>query len=267
MIVPELPLAVINGLYETNAIATPNGSQVDVSHIFAGLDIHVQGTGLKAGVGGLRFDVNFEGVLTWVGDLAAWFVEAKEAVKKKQAGGSTVTQADQVTILLGLVNNKAAKYDLLGDVDAQVMADRFTTMSVLPSMGGGEGMGAPTTVTTPDMPLSEMLTRFYGGENPAPGGSGGGGSGGSGGATATSPTSSNRFHYFVAGSSPRIPHSQVSASPLVVALASNAPAQIRDYISSTARLFIDQGYFSGTPADLTTTPAYSTRSTRGSCGF
>jgi hypothetical protein len=239
MLVPELPLDVINGLYETNAIVTPNGSQVDISHVLAGLDVHVQGGGLQAGVGEVRFGVNFEGVLTWVGDLASWFIESKEEVKKR--GGTSVSRSDQVTILLGLVNNKCAKDDLLGDLDGQVMADEFTTSTVITNGHAAQ------IITTQDIPLSEMLTRFYGGELAGRAGDAGGASG-----TSARPTSSNRFHYFVSGANPRIPHTRVSASPRVVTLAGNASSQVREYIRNTAGMFIDHSYLSGTSEDLTT---------------
>jgi hypothetical protein len=113
MTTSDLPLAVVNGLYETNAIATPSGSMIDVSHVLAGLDVHVQGAGFQAGIAEARFGVNFEGVLTWVGDLASWLIEAKNAVAKR--GGAAVSHSEQVEILLGLVDAKVAKDDLLGD--------------------------------------------------------------------------------------------------------------------------------------------------------
>lgn len=245
----DLPVPVINSLYETNAIATPNGSLIDVSHILAGIDVHVESVGLKAGVAEARFGVNFEGVLTWVGDLASWFVEAKNAVAKR--GGATVSHSDQVAILLGLANSKAAKDDLLGDVDAQVMADRFTTTTTYPTFSSG----APVIQTSQDMPLSAMLSQYYGREQSPAGAAASGGpapqgpKGSAGGATRTA-TSESRFHYFVVGARPAIPHTLVAANPLTVALASDAPAKIREHISNTAHLFIDQSYTGGTPTDL-----------------
>jgi hypothetical protein len=247
----DVRLDVLNGLYETNAIATPNGSLVDVSHILAGLDVHIQGPGIKAGAGELRFDVNFEGVLTWVGDLASWFVEAKNAVIKRQQGGDPISSSDQIAILLGLASSKVAKDDLLGDVDAQAMANRFTTTTILPPIGGGGMVGPAPILTAPDMALSDMLIRYYGGEPPS-GAQATGAPAGRKPEARSASSSRNRFQYFVAGASPRIPHQRVSDNPLTISLAGDAPTQIREHIYNTARMFIDQGYFSSASDDLET---------------
>ena len=82
MTTSDLPLAVINSLYETNAIVTPNGSQVDISHILADLDMHVAGGGIKAGAAEVRFGVNFEGVFTRVAEHPLTVALASDAPAK-----------------------------------------------------------------------------------------------------------------------------------------------------------------------------------------
>jgi hypothetical protein len=144
------------------------------------------------------------------------------------------------------------------------MADKFTTTTYVPAPEG-----APIVLTTQDLPLSRMLTQYYGQEQSATGGSMSAASTGqASGANSTGrgskPTSGNRFHYFVACASPRIPHTRITDKPLTVALASDAAVQIREQISNTARLFMNHNYTSGSPADLVTyaSPLCSTRSTR-----
>jgi len=245
MTTADLPLTVINGLYETNAIATPNGSEIDVSHIFADLDMRVAGAGLMASVGEVRFGVTFEGAFTWAGDLASWWLEAKNTIKKR--GGTEMTQSDQVAILMSLVDNKVAKDDIFGDLDAQVMADQFTTTTIVPAPEA-----APLVITTQDMPLSAMLTRYYDQEAVGPNiPAAEQKSGPSASVRGNGPSPTSRFHYFVAGAKPRIPHTRQAEKPLTVALASDAAAQIREHLANTAHIFINKDYFGGTPDDLT----------------
>src|SRR5262249_30179510 len=71
---PQLSLAALNGLYSCDFVITPNGSEVDLSHIFVALDIIQHGTGSLAN--NLAVDgLDWIGTVTWLGDLASWWMQ------------------------------------------------------------------------------------------------------------------------------------------------------------------------------------------------
>lgn len=250
---PPVPLEALNGLYETNFIITPRNTRLDVSHLFAGLDVEVSGTGFKADVGAARYGVDWGGVLTWAGDLASWFVEWKSEVKKAtdkrriEAGLDWLdllknpmdprfpkvwlNEQQKEEILLSIVDRKVSKDDLIGDMDAQSMTKAFTDLHVIQS-----GEGAPPVIyRTLTASLSEMLLASYTADrNPA--------------STRQDTPEQNRFAYFVKSAQPRIPHSEQPGG--TVQLAPDAKSEIHQAIRNTADLFTSEGYFSGESDEL-----------------
>lgn len=163
----------------------------------------------------MRFGVDLSGMLTWVGDLASWFVEWN--VRRR---------TDPGVDLIALAATKVDKDDLLGDMDGQVLAHEQTTMRSYVAPTGG-GMAMPITVVSPDAPLSALLRAYYGEAASAASGDG---------------NRSNRFHHFVARATPRIPHRVTRASPLQVALDERAQGTVAAAVREQARFFIDHSY-------------------------
>lgn len=221
MYAPVVPATTIDRLFETASISTPRG-EVDVSHLFAVLDLRLSGATTTAQAGALRYGLNLEGMVTWLGDLASWFMEWDLERRNAADKGTPWPAADHLNHLNALVSTKVAKDDLLGDMDGEVSTGESTQMSVYPT----EGM--PAIINSADMPLSQMLEQYYE-IKPQTGGRG---------------TQSNRFHHFVHNAQPGIPHSVVSSSPLQVALAGGAKKSLADQIANQAAFFIDHGYTS-----------------------
>jgi hypothetical protein len=217
---PPLAQTTLDGLYETDFITTPAGEQVDVSHLFAALDVDVAGEGMQAAAGGLKYGVDMRGVLTWVGDLASWFVEWQSELKKTESTGKQTVSA--VTLLRSLASKKVSKDDLLGNMGGQVAAATHGKATILPSY---HPRIAPAIIKNLTAKVSDILQMQYGGSGrqlPAP--------------------LPNRFDAFVVAARPTIPWDHAGSVPGKVKLASNAKTAIHDTVSNTASLFLAKGY-------------------------
>jgi hypothetical protein len=220
---PVVPATTIDRLFETSAITTPRGV-VDVSHLFAVLDLRLTGATTTAHAGAVRYGLSLEGMLTWLGDLASWFMQWDLDRGAADAAGTPWPASDHLAHLIALAATKVDKDDLLGDMDGQVSTAESTHMSVYPNPMGM----AATIINWADMPLSQLLQQYYE-MTPQTGGRG---------------TASNRFHHFVHNAQPAILHTTVSSSPLQVALAGGAQASLADQIANQAAFFLDHGYSS-----------------------
>lgn len=228
---PPLRIETLNGLYETDYIITPSGGKLDVSHLFAGLDVSLTGGSAVANTVGASYalrsrEVSWAGVLTWVGDLASWF---REWVAKKHAQEDqeqrTLSEAEHQSLLLRLTGAKVDKDDLLGDMDAHVMAQRYATLATHRDPFASSLEDPVSVISTLSAPVSSILETFY---QPQPG------------ASATT-HEINRFALFVRAARPTIPHEVIQADPLRVRLADDAKAVIHRYIADTARVFLEVG--------------------------
>jgi hypothetical protein len=228
---PPLPLAALNGLYETDFIVTPSGKSVDVSHIWAGIDVSMGQTD-KASTGALWYGVSWPAVLTWAGDLASWFVEwldQRQAAEAKT--GAPMSSGDASNLLFAVANSKVAKDDLLGDLDAQALAGQYIKMEVVDPVALGEGFpGIDVSLTAS---ASEMLEAYY---KPKAGPAG----------------ELNRFASFVLMASPPIPHSLTPGPPPTLALGGDAKDAIYAAVRNTIELFLKQGTKSRSAAALKT---------------
>lgn len=231
---PPISQSTLDGLNETDFIVTPGGDQVDVSHLFAGLDVHLAGVGVQASAASVKYNVDFTGVLTWAGDLASWFVEWQSQLRKKEAATGSLSEPERHSLLLQLANSKVAKDDLLGDLDAQIAAQSYTTTTVIPSYSGKGGV----ILRSLSESVSSILQSLYG--QPA---------------AQASAAATNRFDRFLQSAQPFIPFDLVSQSPLKVKLGAGAKAAIHAATKNTAVLFLERSYarvnpFSSDPASV-----------------
>ena len=129
--------ATLDALFETNSVKTPTGDEVDVTHVLAGLDTATAGVTFKAGAAEALYDISWKGGVTWTGDLASWIRwrwvsaagqrapdtgPATEAGPPEETGGMSPTER-WPWLVTRLAASSTSKDDLLGDMDAEVMAD------------------------------------------------------------------------------------------------------------------------------------------------
>jgi hypothetical protein len=213
MAAPAVPATVIDRLYETSAITTPSGT-VDISHVFAELDLKLSGETIQAQAAELREGLNFAGTVSWLGDLASWFQAWDLDRRDAETQGTPWAQQDYLRHLYERANVKVDTNDLLGDIDAQVITAESTHPVIVP--------GSTSLLISADMPPSQMLKQYYG---MAPQTDGRG-------------TASNRFQRFVENAQPQIPHTGTAPH---VALAANAQTFFADEIAKQAKFFDNHG--------------------------
>ncbi|MEM6928938.1 MAG: hypothetical protein AAF602_18510, partial [Myxococcota bacterium] len=189
---PRVPPAVLDGLYATKAITTPRGDVVDVSHLLANLDLRLSGRGYHATGAMLRFGIDWSGAVTWLGDLASWFVEWNHQRRKAEQSGEPWPEHEHLPRLMAMQPAKVDIDDLLADLDAQVLASEYTSTDLL-----FDGVTPAVRIPKADLPLSRMLDVYYGGA----------------GGPSVRGTDAERFHHFVAASKPPIPHQKRSRAP------------------------------------------------------
>lgn len=238
--------SVLDRLYETDTVRTRTGDVLDPGHILAALDVQLSGLTTQAAAAEAVYDVRWGGIMTWTGDLASWFVEWSQQVRKalatppppptgpatdegpesERGGGGPVSDPALFTTVGA---SKASKADLLGDMDAQVLASKSIRRSTPQSVEADKRIVRNRNIAWElTAPVSKILDQYYGMSQP--------------GLDLTEAES--RFPSFVQNASPPIPHKQVTGATGFrgsVVLASGAEAAIYDAIRNTARLFIDHG--------------------------
>ena len=226
----------LDGLYETGTVRTPTGDVVDVTHVFAALDLKTAGATSKGAAAELLYDVRLGGVLTWVGDLAWWFVQWVERRSDLDATPSTepVTEAGpseetgglsggDLALMDELAKSKTSKDDLLGDMDATVMAEENVRPSTVEHVEAESRRIIYKNIDTElSMPVSQILEQYY--------------SIGKG--TAKPDESQQRFPNFVRKATPPIPHTTTGTG--TVALAADAETAIYTAIGNVANLFMSR---------------------------
>ncbi len=238
--------SVLDFLYATDTVRTRTGDVLDPGHILAALDVGQSGLTTQAGAAEAVYDVRWAGIVTWTGDLASWFVEWSQQVRKalatppppptgpatdegpesERGGGGPVSDPALFTTVGA---SKASKADLLGDMDAEVLASKSIRRSTPQSVAAEKRIVRNRNIAWElTAPVSKILDQYYGMSQP--------------GLDLTEAES--RFPSFVQNASPSIPHKQVPGATGFrgsVVLTSGAEAAIYEAIRNTARLFIDHG--------------------------
>jgi outer membrane protein OmpA-like peptidoglycan-associated protein len=219
---PPLSLTALNGLFETDTIQTVAGESLDPTHIFAALDLELQGASTLGGGLEVVSGSPLTGVFTWTGDLGSWFIDWIDQKKLKPGD-------DDIALLLSRVNSKVSLDDLLSDMDAQVMVKDEVTTTITTTPTPVIGIEPDVSIeSTLDRPLSEILDSWYG--KPAAGG----------GAAPASNPAQQRFVRFVKSAVPRIPHETPDPSkPDEIRLAGDAEEALYDAIYATCETFLE----------------------------
>jgi hypothetical protein len=234
----EMDAEALDRLYETDAITTPAGDTVDVSHIMAALDERVSGDSTRATLAHQVLDYPaWAGTVTWTGDLASWFIAWSSKMHElRQKPRSRTRPADErgpedeepdpgeETLWQQVKANKASKDDMLGDMDGQILAAKDLhppTKDDFKKGFRGEGAGALNA------PVSELLSDYYKRTQPSHEGT----------------TDRNRFASFVTSAIPAIPHRSAEAGPSgsAIELESNAQSVIKDHIADTVTVLMSGG--------------------------
>lgn len=237
------PAAAVDGLFETDDVITPDGKTLDPGHVLAALDLKTAGTTWKADLGELAASTTMLGVLTWVGDLASWWLEWTQQAKKireapRQEPTGPATEAgppDEVggdpALDIGLWEqigrSKVSKEDLLGDMDAQILAQTSTQKSTFESIKREKRQVRYANVGTElTAPVSKLLEQYYGiGAKPE-----------------TAVPSANRFASFVRNAVPPIPYQEGETGNIRwIQLGPDAETAITKAIENAAFLFVSQG--------------------------
>jgi hypothetical protein len=190
----------------------------NASHWFVAADIFLAGPSREWAVVQERTGIDPRGLLSWVGDLAAWFVGWNDAKMADRAKGVIWTPATDVQRLkeADLVDSRVALDDLLGDLDGQIVAAALATAAAGPG---------------PLPAISDIIEAYY-----AP--------------AVTQPHVTRRFERFLRQSAPAIPHTE---APPTVQVGSGAPQAVQAEISKAIRLFLQFERKSSTePQELTT---------------
>ena len=239
----QAPAAAVDGLYETDDVVTPDGRKLDPGHILAALDVKTAGTTTKATAAEKLYDTNMVAVLTWVGDLASWWLEWTQQARKihetpppPETGPATdegpasergPDPAMDPVLWEKIGRSKVSKEDLLGDLDAQVLAATSTQKSTIESVKREKreirgNIGVELTA-----PVSKLLEDYYGVGTAA---------------TPTSAPSANRFASFVRLANPRIPYQEGEEGNVPwMRLGPDAEEAVRKAVENVAFMFVAQG--------------------------
>lgn len=206
--------------------------------------MQVSGIRTKAAAGAAYYDTSWLGIVTWTGDLASWWLEWSDQVKAiyatpppaptgpatdegppSEVGGDPLY--DQ-SLFDTVGKSKVSKDDVLGDMDAQVIASTSTQKSTPESVKrkGRPVMGANIGIEL-TAPVSTLLERYYETQGKA-----------SGTGAPTAHVERNRFPAFVATANPAIPHQRDGGR---VTVAPDAEDAIYKAIWNTARVLADFG--------------------------
>ena len=200
----NLPQAVLDGLYATEAIVTQAGHNVDIRHTLNIMDFASNGMGFWDGLQvffsflpSSYSNVSASDVfasLGWIGDLGSvwktWMFRRGAA----QSQPATLTGAERAAFEQCFAD-RCTLDDLLGDIDGAVMA------------------------TMPrDDPLSFRLSAYYSNET------------GAAALNAHEPNSRQRFHYFVDRSIPQLSRTPLGSTPLRVKCNKESTATVEELL-------------------------------------
>ena len=182
----HVSLTTLNGLFGMKNVRTARGLDTDIGHLWMLADWVVNGGSIFAAG---YFDSEPEAVLSWGGDLGSAIAAFWNNVDwvEKETGGSMPT-ADKQRIMLVHLNELLGKDDLLGDLDAVVLSERWRNLGSFVVSRELEQYYRDDA-----MPQAQAVALTY-------------------------PSSARRFHYYVKAATPTIPASGLDSSPLDVTL-------------------------------------------------
>lgn len=107
-------------IYRQQEIALPDGTFIDMGHIFAGLDAFNHPADVTAPI---FYEISIEngGGTTWVGDLGS--VQTEVIIEVLNNGQDNLTEATTQ----GLINEYASPQDMLGNIDAYAIDEAYNT--------------------------------------------------------------------------------------------------------------------------------------------
>ncbi len=215
---PPLSLDALNGLFETDAIQTAAGETLDPTHVFAALDLQLQGASALGGGLEMVSGAPLAGVFTWTGDLGSWFIDWLAQKKEKPT-------EDDIALLLSRVNNKVSLDDLISDMDAQIMVRNEVTTRVEVTPTPVIGIEPEVDIiSTLNRPVSDILHSYYG----------------AGAGAGSANPARERFVRFVKAAIPRIPYETPDpAKPLEITLGGDAEEAIFDALYATCEMFLE----------------------------
>jgi hypothetical protein len=208
--------ATLDGLYSTSTIVTARGIHVDIGHLWLAIDLAMANADIEADVGeAIYLDSELEALFTWAGDLGAvandW---ASAIVGMPQASR---TEAVKKAKMLELVNGRAARDDLLGDMDAVILARYWDRV-----------IGAPDPLV-----ISAEFLKYYR-DDAMPQAQA---------KQLSYPNSARRFHHFMKVADPSLPGSGKGSSPLEVSVVrADLTAAIKPIVSDAADDFVGRDF-------------------------
>lgn len=177
----------LDGLFSTSSVVTARNLPVDVGHIWMGVDLELAGIDLETAAGEVVFlDSELRALLTWAGDLGSAANTYANNLLALQASDRTAAKRKEE--MLAQVAGLASKSDLLGDMDAVVLAKRLDSL--------------------PGFVLSDEIEAYYADDDKPQDQA----------KLINRPNSARRFHYFLRDAVPAIPAGGKDSSPLEVVL-------------------------------------------------
>lgn len=141
-------------IYRNQEVRLPDGNFIDMGHVFAGLDAYNHRHAASVPIFSAISIDNLGGV-TWVGDLGSALAEAQIHYVNHDSLSNAQVQ--------DIVNEYASSQDMLGNIDAYVIAENYQIADRCPPPTMNRNPGS-TTCTPPPLKVSEILRHYYLGE-------------------------------------------------------------------------------------------------------
>ena len=205
---------------------TARGSRIDATRLLGAIDAHVAGPSELGHAATRLTSTPVQALASWVGDLAAWFLDWEQRRSVAAAGPQPWTDAQAAEQLAAVQQQRLPLEALLGDIDGHVLAathEATTTYRVFDPDGvaGPE----PRRLVQDALPASQLLTMYYVTAAPAA-------------PAIATPSAAHRFRLFVDHALPAIGNG--AGGP-----AANAEATIAGHVRRTATFFMYHGARSG----------------------
>jgi hypothetical protein len=200
--------------------------RVALERLMTGIDAEFGG-GSELGIAAVRLaGTPIEGLATWVGDLAAWFVEWEHGRATAAARNQPWTDAQAAEQLAAIQRHVVPREALLGDIDGHVLGATYEATVTFQVMDPDAPVeGDPPARVQEAVPLSALLTAYYTGTPPAT-------------SAIATPSAAHRFRLFVDHATPAIGNGAGG-------LGADAEARVAAHVRRTAIFFIYHGPRSG----------------------
>lgn len=212
--------ATLDGLFSTSVITTARGDLVDVSHIWAAVDLALSGQTAYARTGQAVVDSEYEALFTWSGDLgSAANLWSKEVIEQ------SIPDNQRQQHLIDLTQVKASLSQMLGNMDAVVLARYWKNEF------GGYLNTNPLVIST------EFLSYYADDAMPQAQAK-----------NLMNPNSARRFHHFLKVCDPSLGADVRTSMPLEVMIDEQAVAgKLKDIINDAADDLLSGGSLLGVP--------------------